>query len=63
MSTWNGWAPVAVATTAFEVFMKPAGIMQAFNYVRFISPVKAGSRVRNRIKLLSAEEKGAQACC
>jgi acyl dehydratase len=26
--------------------------------VRFISPVKAGARVRNRIKLLSAEEKG-----
>jgi acyl dehydratase len=51
-----------LAPTAFEVFIKPAGIAQAFNYgldrVRFISPVKPGSRVRNRIKLLSAEEKG-----
>jgi acyl dehydratase len=51
-----------LAPTAFEVFIKPAGIAQAFNYgldrVRFISPVKTGSRLRNRIKLLSAEEKG-----
>jgi acyl dehydratase len=51
-----------LAPTALEVFIRPAGILQAFNYgldrVRFISPVKAGARVRNRIKLLSAEEKG-----
>jgi acyl dehydratase len=26
--------------------------------VRFIAPLKAGSRVRNRIKLLAAEDKG-----
>jgi acyl dehydratase len=26
--------------------------------VRFIAPVKAGARVRNRIKLLAAEPKG-----
>jgi acyl dehydratase len=51
-----------LASTALEVFIRPAGITQAFNYgldrVRFISPVKVGARVRNRIKLLSAEEKG-----
>ena len=51
-----------LAPTALEVFIRPAGITQAFNYgldrVRFISPVKVGARVRNRIKLLSAEEKG-----
>jgi acyl dehydratase len=51
-----------LAPTSLEVFIRPAGITQAFNYgldrVRFISPVKVGARVRNRIKLLSAEEKG-----
>jgi acyl dehydratase len=51
-----------LAPTALEVFIRPAGITQAFNYgldrVRFISPVKVGARVRNRIKLLAAEPKG-----
>ena len=51
-----------LAPTSFEVFIKPAGISAALNYgldrVRFITPVKAGSRVRNRIKLLAADEKG-----
>jgi len=51
-----------LAPTALEVFIRPAGITQAFNYgldrVRFNSPVRVGARVRNRIKLLSAEEKG-----
>jgi acyl dehydratase len=51
-----------LAPTSLEVFIKPAGIKAALNYgidrVRFISPVKAGSRVRNRIKLLGAEDKG-----
>jgi acyl dehydratase len=28
--------------------------------VRFITPVKAGARVRNRIGLLSVEERGAE---
>jgi acyl dehydratase len=53
-----------VASTALDVFIRPAGIAQAFNYglerVRFIAPVKAGARVRNRITLLSAEERGAE---
>jgi len=35
-----------LAPTAFDVFIRPAGIKQAFNYglerVRFITPVKAG---------------------
>jgi acyl dehydratase len=51
-----------LAPTALEVFIRPAGITQAFNYgldrVRFVSPVKVGARVRNRIRLLSVEEKG-----
>jgi acyl dehydratase len=53
---------LTLSPTSLEVFIRPAGITQAFNYgldrVRFISPVKVGARVRNRIKLLSAEEKG-----
>ena len=51
-----------LAPTSFDVFVKSAGITAALNYgldrVRFIAPVKAGSRVRNRIKLLAAEDKG-----
>jgi acyl dehydratase len=52
-----------LAPTALDVFIRPAGIRQAFNYglehVRFIVPVKAGARIRNRIGLLSVEQKGA----
>jgi acyl dehydratase len=50
-----------LAPTALEILIRPAGITQAFNYgldrVRFIAPVKVGSRIRNRIKLLSVDEK------
>lgn len=50
-----------LAPTALEILVRPAGITQAFNYgldrVRFIAPVKVGSRIRNRIKLLSVDEK------
>jgi acyl dehydratase len=53
-----------VASTALDVFIQPGGIAQAFNYglerVRFIAPVKAGARVRNRIVLLSVEERGVE---
>ena len=59
----HGYLTLAMlAPSTFEVVMKPAGINQALNYgldrVRFIAPVKAGSRVRNRIKLLAAEARG-----
>jgi acyl dehydratase len=51
-----------LATTQMGLNIVPEGISQALNYgldrVRFIAPVKAGSRVRNRIKLLAAEDKG-----
>jgi acyl dehydratase len=50
-----------LAPTALEILVRPAGITQAFNYgldrVRFIAPVKVGSRIRNRIKLVSVDEK------
>ncbi len=48
-----------LAATALNVFVRPAHIEQAVNYglerVRFVAPVKAGTRVRNRINLLSVE--------
>ena len=51
-----------LAPSTFEIVVKPARISQALNYgldrVRFITPVKTDSRVRNRIKLLAAEDKG-----
>jgi acyl dehydratase len=59
----HGYLTLAmIAQSSFEVLVRPAGIVEAFNYgldrVRFIAPVKAGARIRNRIKLLSAESKG-----
>ena len=59
----HGYLTLAMlAPSTFEVVIKPARIGQALNYgldrVRFIAPVKAGSRVRNRIKLLAAEPRG-----
>jgi acyl dehydratase len=59
----HGYLTLAMlAPSTFEVVVKPAGISQALNYgldrVRFIASVRAGSRVRNRIKLLAAEDKG-----
>ncbi|MCK9689765.1 MaoC family dehydratase [Scleromatobacter humisilvae] len=51
-----------IAPSTFEVLTRPLGVAQALNYgldkVRFLSPVKVGSRVRNRIRLLSIEDKG-----
>lgn len=51
-----------IGTTTMDVLIKPAGLTQAFNYgldrVRFLSPVPAGARVRNRIGLTSVEDKG-----
>lgn len=51
-----------LAPTAYEVLAGAFAGATAFNYgldkVRFIAPVKAGARVRNRIKLLAIEPKG-----
>jgi acyl dehydratase len=51
-----------IATATFELLVEPAGVTQAYNYgldrVRFIAPVKAGARVRDRIKVVSVEDKG-----
>jgi acyl dehydratase len=51
-----------VGPTSLEVWIRPAEIAAALNYgidrVRFIAPVPAGKRVRNRIKLVAVEPKG-----
>ena len=51
-----------VAATVMELGVIPEDAATGLNYgldkVRFIAPVKAGSRIRNRIKLLAAEDKG-----
>lgn len=51
-----------LAPTLFETVINPLGINQVVNYgldrVRFIAPVRAGKRVRNRIKLVALEAKG-----
>ena len=48
-----------VAATVMELGVIPADAATGLNYgldkVRFIAPVKAGSRVRTRVSLLSAE--------
>jgi acyl dehydratase len=46
----------------FAIGMVPPGIDTALNYgldrVRFLAPVKTGARIRNRLELLMAEDKG-----
>lgn len=46
----------------FEVGISPPDVAQMINFgldrVRFIAPVKSGSRIRDRVVLTSAEEKG-----
>ena len=52
-----------LAPTAYQVLADAFAGATAFNYgldrVRFVTPVKAGARVRNRILLVEAEEKSA----
>jgi acyl dehydratase len=51
-----------LAPTAQEVWADRLAVRAALNYgldrVRFVSPVKAGARVRNRITLVAVEDKG-----
>jgi acyl dehydratase len=52
-----------LAPTAYEVMAESFAGATLFNYgldkVRFIAPVRAGARVRNRIRLLAVEAKAA----
>ncbi len=59
----HGQLTLALATALqLEVGLVPAGVSQVFNYgfdrVRFITPVKAGARIRNRVVVLAAEPQG-----
>lgn len=51
-----------LAPSALELFVKPSGVRQAVNcgveHVRFMSPVRAGARIRTRLKLHAVEAKG-----
>jgi acyl dehydratase len=51
-----------VASLAMEMGLVPADATAGLNYgldkVRFMAPVRAGARVRNRVVLLAAEDKG-----
>jgi len=51
-----------LAPTSFEVMISRVEAKQAINYglekVRFVAPVRAGKRVRNRVKVASIEERG-----
>ena len=45
-----------------QTWLKLPGVLGALNYgldkVRFLTPVKSGARVRNRVKMLALEDKG-----
>jgi acyl dehydratase len=45
-----------------QAWLKQPGVLGALNYgldkVRFLTPVKCGARVRNRVRMLSMEDKG-----
>ena len=51
-----------VATTHLQLGIAPPDTDQVLNYgldrVRFMAPVKAGARVRNRVELIAADAKG-----
>jgi acyl dehydratase len=50
-------APTALEVLAVNVVMKGA-LNYGLDRVRFVAPVRAGRRVRNRIKLVAVEAKG-----
>lgn len=59
----HGYLTLAlVASLSMELGLVPADATAGLNYgldkVRFMLPVRAGARVRNRVVLLSAEDKG-----
>ena len=51
-----------IAPASLELLVEPAGIRTALNYgldrVRFLTPVKVNSRIRNRVKIVAVEAKG-----
>ena len=56
----HGFLTLSLAASwQYEIGIVPAGVSEALNYgldkVRFLAPVKSGSRVRDRVVLLAAE--------
>jgi acyl dehydratase len=63
----HGYLTLALlAPTTFEILTANVALKQALNYgldkVRFLAPLRAGKRVRNRIKVLGVEDKGGGRC-
>ncbi|WP_312146766.1 MaoC family dehydratase [Brevundimonas sp.] len=61
----HGFLTLSLASAMSDDAVAPLdGMVMAVNYgfdkLRFLSPVPAGSRIRGRFKLLSAENKGTQ---
>jgi acyl dehydratase len=59
----HGFLTLALlAPTIFEVVLSRVEVKQAINYglerVRFLSPIRAGKRVRNCVRITSLDEKG-----
>jgi acyl dehydratase len=59
----HGYLTLALlARFTYELGLVPADADQAFNYgldrVRFMTPVKSGARIRDRVTLLAVEDKG-----
>src|SRR5258708_31401670 len=50
------------AALQYEIGIIPAGVSEALNYglerVRFLAPVKAGARIRDRVVLMAVETRG-----
>ena len=58
----HGYLTLSLASSwQYELGIVPAGVSEALNYglerVRFLAPVKVGSRIRDRIVLLAVEPK------
>src|SRR5262249_58521979 len=59
----HGYLTLALlAQFQYAIGLIPPDVAQAINYgldrVRFLAPVRAGDRIRNRVVLLAAEDKG-----
>ena len=60
----HGFLTLSLASAmSYDAVEKLEGVVMGVNYgfdkLRFLTPVPAGSRIRGRFKLLSAEDKGA----
>ena len=58
----HGYLTLSLASSwQYELGIVPAGVSEALNYglgrVRFLAPVKVGSRIRDRVVLLAVEPK------